>query len=88
MALTKTDFRRKEITLQLLDKTDDTPTMWESLIVRLDSKAAYWDRELEELLQEREGLLLDAEPGIAGAAKRLAKIDEEIARSRKERPGA
>jgi len=63
---------------QTAEATENTPAKWESLIANLTSRADTCDREARELAHEREGLLLDAELGIGGAAKRVAKLDEEI----------
>jgi hypothetical protein len=54
------------------------------VIATLAEKAEAFDREAEELSCERRGLLLDAELGISGAAKRLTKLDDEIAHRTRE----
>ena len=66
------------------DTSGTARTKWESLITALASRADSCDREAKELAHEREGLLLDAEMGVGGAAKRVAKLDEEIAHRTRE----
>ena len=62
----------------------NNPKEWESLIANLTGRADACHREVKELAREREGLLLDVEIGTAGAAKRVAKLDEEIAQRTRE----
>ena len=63
---------------QTAETIDDSPAKWESLIAVFASRADACDREAKGLANEREGLLLDAELGIGSAAKRVAKLDDEI----------
>jgi hypothetical protein len=62
----------------------NTPAKWESLIAALTGRADACDREAKELAHERDGLLLDAEMGVGGATKRVAKLEEEIAQRTRE----
>jgi tRNA A-37 threonylcarbamoyl transferase component Bud32 len=63
----------------LMNHSDDNSAKWADVIASLTDKADGYDRELMELAQERQGLVLDAEMGAAGAVKRLKRVDEEIA---------
>jgi len=68
----------------VIETAANTSAKWQELISSLTNKADTYDREATELAHEREGLLLDAEMGVAGAAKRLKELDEKIATSRRE----
>src|ERR1700722_19314067 len=69
---------------QTAEATENAPSKWVPLIATLSGRADACDREAKELAHERESLLLDAEMGIAGAAKRVSKLDEEIAQRTRE----
>src|ERR1035437_9648390 len=75
---------RRLIMQQAAETADNTPAKWESLIATFTRRADACDREAKELAHERESLLLDAEMGIDGAAKRMAKLDEQIAQRTRE----
>ena len=58
--------------------TENTVQRWESVIADLTAKSNAIETEVTALSQERQNLILDAELGVNGAAKRLAKLNEEI----------
>jgi chromosome segregation ATPase len=55
-----------------------TSQEWEGVIADFTAKARACDGEVADLVRDRNGLALDAELGIDGAARRLQKIASEI----------
>jgi hypothetical protein len=51
---------------------------------KFSAKVDGLEAKMKSLVHEREGLLLDAELGLNGAAKKLQKVDEEIAGIRRD----
>lgn len=65
-------------------EVDNTTAGWREVMNKFSSKVDGLEEKMKSLIREREGLLLDAELGLNGAAKKLQKVDEEIAAVRRD----
>ena len=63
---------------------ENTTAGWRDVMAKFSVRVDGFETKMKSLVHEREGLLLDAGLGLNGAAKKLQKVDEEIAEIRRD----
>jgi hypothetical protein len=79
-----TEVENKKIVQTAVTEPAHTTVGWRTILEKFSAKVDGLEAKMKSLVHEREGLLLDAELGLNGAAKKLQKVDEEIAGIRRD----